>query len=146
MLEDSNHLREHLRKLYLFMPQTDTGIVEVLLHSLTSALDGGKRSTWRPGKFTRGKNTSTIEQEAGWTLQRSAWSKEARNLLHFPGQDILNLICVYTTKRPASHKHPFRLRQVSKKRLPYKTLHDKIQAQDSWLIFKIFLFGCFAIW
>jgi len=86
MLEDSNHLREHLRKLYLFMPQTDTCTVEVLLHSLTSALDGGKRSTWRPGKFTRGKNPSTTEQEAGWTLERSAWCKEVKNLLHFPGQ------------------------------------------------------------
>jgi len=69
MLEDSNHLREHLRKLYLFMPLTDIGTVEDLLHSLTSALDRGKRSTWRYCKFTRGKNPSTIEQEAQWTLQ-----------------------------------------------------------------------------
>jgi hypothetical protein len=50
MLEESNHLREHLRKLYLFMPLREIGTVEVWLHSLlTSALDGGKRSTWRPG-------------------------------------------------------------------------------------------------
>jgi hypothetical protein len=64
MLEDSNHLREHLKILYLFMPRTDIGTVEVLLHLLTSSLDGGKRSPWRRGKFTRGKNPSTIEQEA----------------------------------------------------------------------------------
>ena len=51
----------------------------------------------------------------------------------------LNLICVCTTKRPASHKHPIRLRQVSKERLPYKTLHDNtdtgllIDIQDFFL-------------
>jgi hypothetical protein len=68
-LEDSNHLREHFKMLYLFMPRTDIGTVEVLLHSLTSALDAGKRSTWSCGKFTRGKKPSTTEQEAEWTLE-----------------------------------------------------------------------------
>ena len=33
---------------------------------LTSVLDGGKWSTARPGRFTRGKDKVPVVQEAGW--------------------------------------------------------------------------------